>query len=100
MRLDDIEEGGAIALELGVADAMDLVVSVDTSVAHLAAALARPTWILLPFAPDFRWLNGRDDSPWYPTTRLFRQPRPGDWASVIAAVTAELRRTSFEKRSP
>jgi tetratricopeptide (TPR) repeat protein len=62
---------------------LDLVISVDTSVAHLAAALGRPTWILLPYLPDFRWLLDRDDSPWYPTARLFRQSERRDWAEVI-----------------
>ena len=52
---------------------LDLVITVDTSVAHLSAALGRPTWILLPYTPDYRWLLDRDDSPWYPTARLFRQ---------------------------
>jgi tetratricopeptide (TPR) repeat protein len=69
---------------------MDLVVSVDTSVAHLAGALGKPVWILLPFAPDWRWLVDREDSPWYPTARLFRQPRIGDWDSVIDKVKQEL----------
>ena len=71
---------------------MDLVISVDTAVAHLAGALARPTWVLLPWSPDWRWLLERDDSPWYPTARLWRQPRAGDWDSVIALVAAELGR--------
>ncbi len=69
---------------------LDLVITVDTSVAHLAGALGKPVWILLPYCPDWRWLLGRDDSPWYPTARLFRQPRPGDWAGVIDQVRREL----------
>jgi ADP-heptose:LPS heptosyltransferase len=63
---------------------LDLVISVDTSVAHLAAALRRPTWILLPHTPDWRWLLGRDDSPWYSTVRLFRQGRRREYEPVIA----------------
>jgi tetratricopeptide (TPR) repeat protein len=71
---------------------MDLVISVDTSVAHLAASMGKPVWILLPFAPDWRWILGRDDSPWYPSVRLFRQPSFGDWESVISTVAEELRK--------
>jgi Tfp pilus assembly protein PilF len=67
-----------------VVSLLDLVVSADTAMVHLAGALGRPVWALLPFSPDFRWLLGREDSPWYPTARLFRQPRFGDWESVLA----------------
>jgi len=70
---------------------LDLVISTDTAVPHLAAALGKPTWILLRYAPDWRWLLGRDDSPWYPTARLFRQPRPGDWAEPIERAARALR---------
>ena len=69
---------------------LDLIITVDTSIAHLAGALGRPAWVLLPFAPDWRWQLVREDSPWYPTLRLFRQSRPGDWPSVIARVRTEL----------
>jgi Flp pilus assembly protein TadD len=68
----------------------DLVITSCTSIAHLAGALGRPVWIALAYAPDWRWQLGRNDSPWYPTARLFRQPRPGDWGSVIAAMGAAL----------
>jgi tetratricopeptide (TPR) repeat protein len=71
-------------------DLMDLVITVDTSVAHLAGALGKPVHILLAFNPDWRWLTGRADSPWYPSARLFRQPKPGDWASVVTEVKAAL----------
>jgi tetratricopeptide (TPR) repeat protein len=72
--------------------ALDLVISVDTSVAHLAGALARPVWLALPFVPDWRWQLEREDSPWYPTMRLFRQERAGDWSAPFARMVAELRR--------
>lgn len=71
--------------------ALDLVISVDTAPAHLAGALGRPVWLLNRFDTDFRWLLGRDDSPWYPTMRQFRQARSGDWEEVIARVAVALR---------
>jgi tetratricopeptide (TPR) repeat protein len=70
---------------------LDLVVSVDTSVVHLAGALAKPVWVLLPYIPDWRWLLDRDDSPWYPTARLFRQDETRRWEPVIARAYAALR---------
>jgi ADP-heptose:LPS heptosyltransferase len=69
---------------------LDLVISVDTSVAHLAGALGRPTWILLPHTADYRWLLDREDSPWYPTARLFRQSKSREYASVLERVRTEL----------
>ncbi|NJN85700.1 MAG: tetratricopeptide repeat protein [Leptolyngbyaceae cyanobacterium SL_7_1] len=69
---------------------LDLVITVDTAVAHLAGALGKPVWILLSYAPDWRWLLDRSDTPWYPTARLFRQPQAGDWTTVIAQVITAL----------
>ena len=82
--LDDFADTAAAV------ECLDLVISVDTSVAHLAGALGRPVWTLLPFAPDWRWLLHRSDSPWYPSMRLFRQPVPGDWRAVLRDVKREL----------
>jgi hypothetical protein len=69
---------------------LDLIITVDTAVAHLAGALGKSVWTLLPFVPDWRWMLNRDDSPWYPTMRLFRQPSLGDWESVIDKIKDEL----------
>jgi tetratricopeptide (TPR) repeat protein len=70
---------------------LDMVISVDTAAAHLAGAMGKPVWTLLPFAPDWRWLLGRKDTPWYPTMRLFRQRAPGDWKGVFAEIATDLR---------
>jgi tetratricopeptide (TPR) repeat protein len=83
--LNDFSDTAALIAQL------DLVISVDTAVAHLAGALGRPVWILLPFHPDFRWLRDREDSPWYPTARLFRQSRDGDWKGVVDRVFQQLK---------
>ena len=69
---------------------VDLVITVDTMPAHLAGALGRPVWNLLAFAPDMRWMLDRADTPWYPTMRLFRQPKPNDWTGVFREVRREL----------
>jgi hypothetical protein len=69
---------------------MDLAITIDNSTAHLAGALGVAVWTLLPFAPDWRWLLNREDSPWYPTMRLFRQPKLGDWQSVIKRLDSAL----------
>jgi tetratricopeptide (TPR) repeat protein len=82
-------------------ETLDLVVSVDTSIAHLSGALGKKTWILLPFLPDWRWLVDRRESPWYPTATLYRQPVAGDWDSVLAEVKNDLlmSSTSFEHQA-
>ena len=77
-----------------VLERMDLLVSVDTAPVHLAGAMARPVWTLLPFVPDWRWMREGEDSPWYPTMRLFRQKRLGDWEEVVGRVKKELERTA------
>lgn len=73
-----------------ILDSLDLLISVDTAAAHLGGALGRPVWVLLPFNADWRWLRQRDDSPWYPSMRLFRQSRRGEWVNVVARVREEL----------
>jgi Tfp pilus assembly protein PilF len=87
-RLTDFADTAALIANL------DLVICVDTAAAHLAGAMGKPVWVLIPFAPDWRWLMHRERSPWYPTMRLFRQQRPDDWDRAIAQVAKELRNVS------
>jgi ADP-heptose:LPS heptosyltransferase len=70
---------------------LDLVIAADTVIVHLAGALARPVWVALPHVPDWRWMLDRQDYPWYPTARLFRQKQLGEWDQVFAEMTVELR---------
>jgi Flp pilus assembly protein TadD len=88
--LDHTEEIRDFADTAALIANLDMVISVDTAVAHLAGALGRTVWTLLPFSPEWRWLLDREDSPWYPTMRLFRQSSPGDWQSVMDRVLFEL----------
>jgi hypothetical protein len=85
--LEDFSDTAALV------ECMDLIITVDTAVAHLAGAMGKPVWILLPYNPDWRWMLERDDTPWYPSARLFRQRAAGDWHGVIAAVTLALQET-------
>jgi hypothetical protein len=89
----DREPGGFMNVA-AMMHALDLVITIDTAAAHLAGALGLPVWVALPFSPDWRWQLARDDSPWYPTMRLFRQPRPRDWQSVMARIAGALRQVS------
>jgi tetratricopeptide (TPR) repeat protein len=91
---DDFEPGGPDAFQdvAAVMQSLHLIITSDTSIAHLAGALGRPTWVLLKQVPDWRWLLERQDSPWYPTMRLFRQQQPGDWTGVFESVRHELER--------
>jgi len=85
---DDLRDFNETAALLSL---MDLVITIDTAVAHLAGAMGKPVWILLPYASDWRWLLDRNNSPWYPSARLFRQPRIGDWTSIINQLKSALR---------
>jgi hypothetical protein len=87
----DYAETAALMAEL------DLIITVDTSIAHAAGALGCPVWVMLQYVADFRWLLDRTDSPWYPTARLFRQPHPGDWAGAVAAVKGTLADFTVER---
>ena len=93
MRLVDLSEHQTDFADTAAAiSLLDLVISVDTSVAHVAGALGKPVWTLLPYLSDWRWMVGREDTPWYPTMRLFRQARARDWAGVMGRVAEALRR--------
>ena len=85
--MDDFADTAALVANL------DLIISVDTAVVHLAGALGKPVWMLDRYDPDWRWLVGRRDSPWYPSLRIYRQPRPGDWDAVLFEVAQDLCRT-------
>jgi hypothetical protein len=89
---------GDFAATAAAIAALDLVIVVDTSVAHLAGAFGRPVWLLTPYALDWRWLRDREDSPWYPTMRLFRQHKPQAWDGVLARASAELARVAAGER--
>jgi hypothetical protein len=90
---DDFDNGPDAFLDtIAVMEALDLVIGSDTSISHLAGALARPAWMATKKVPEWRWLLHRSDSVWYPTLRLFRQERIGDWPSVFAAMEKELAR--------
>jgi tetratricopeptide (TPR) repeat protein len=92
--INDFEDTAAIIMSL------DLVISSDTSIVNLAGALGRPVWVLLPFLSDWRWLLDRDDTPWYPTARLFRQRNEGDWATVLDDVCTALKQLVDHRSSP
>jgi hypothetical protein len=92
-KLFDFSDSAALIANL------DLVIAVDTAVAHLAGAMGKQVWTLLPFAPDFRWMLDRSDSPWYPTMRLYRQPRHGDWNSVLRQTAEDLRAAAGSQTS-
>jgi ADP-heptose:LPS heptosyltransferase len=77
---------------------LDLVIAVDSAVAHLAGALGKPVWIMLRHSGEWRWLLERGDSPWYPTVRLFRQENPGDWAGVVSDITRQLQALMVQRK--
>jgi len=88
---DDFDKKhGSFMDTAAVMEHMDLIITVDTAIAHLAGALGRPVWLLLPYSTDWRWIVNRTDSPWYPTMRIFKQPAPFDWDNVMTAIYYEL----------
>ena len=92
------EEGQTLLETAGHVLALDLLITVDTMTAHLAGGLGQKVWTLLPYFCDWRWMLGRDDSPWYPNMRLYRQRQPGDWRSVLAQVKCDLMRAMVNRR--
>lgn len=90
--LDYTEDFNDFSVTAAFIENLDLIITVDTAIAHLAGAIGKPVWTLIPFVPDWRWMLERQDSPWYPTMRLFRQPSPGDWKSAIEKLVVELDR--------
>jgi hypothetical protein len=93
-----LAQTGDFAATAEFVSTLDLVLTVDTAVAHLSGALGLPVWIMLPKVADWRWLEAREDSPWYPSARLFRQQAAGDWGQVIARIATELRRLAESPR--
>jgi hypothetical protein len=93
-------DSSSFADAAAVVNNLDLVISVDTSVAHLAGALGAPVWVLLPTCADWRWLREREDSPWYPSMRLFRQVRLGHWDDVVQRLAGDLRQLVARKAAP
>jgi ADP-heptose:LPS heptosyltransferase len=98
--LDPADTGAAdFADTAAIIEGLDLVISIDTSVAHLAGAMGKACWTLLPaIRCDWRWLRDRTDSPWYPTMRLYRQTRPGDWTATVEQVIADLGSAGLARR--
>ena len=87
----EFDSGGDAFLDsAALMQSLDLVITSDTAIAHLAGALGPPVWVALKYVPDWRWLLDRSESPWYPTMRLFRQPASGDWDGVFAQIETEL----------
>ncbi len=97
----NFHDGGAqLNTMAGTASAiaeLDLVITVDTSIAHVASAMGKPVWLMLPSYDDWRWHYTREDSPWYPSMRLFRRQFNGDWAEVVARMVGHLREHKFNK---
>jgi ADP-heptose:LPS heptosyltransferase len=95
---DDLDNGPDAFIDTAAAmNGLDLIITSDTSIAHLAGALGRPTWVALQHVPDWRWLLDREDSPWYPTLRLFRQPQRDEWTQAFARIEQELKRYMEER---